>query len=292
VSADRLLLAVPNVSEGRDQGAVAAIGAAFEAGGARLLDLHVDPDHNRSVFTLAGAPGTLAPALVAGAREAAARIDMSRHTGVHPCVGAVDVMPVVHLDDARRGAACAEALVAADEVARALPAPVLLYGALAGGRTRAELRRGGRDELARRLASGELQPDFGPPEAHPTAGVTLAAARPPLVAFNLLLDSSVTLDLARKVAARIREGGPEGLPGVRAIGLWLAQERAAQVSVNVERPAETPLRDIVAAVRRHAPVTGAELVGLAPRAAFEGFPADVPVPGFDPARHLIEDALG
>jgi glutamate formiminotransferase / 5-formyltetrahydrofolate cyclo-ligase len=291
VSADKILLAAPNVSEGRDQGVVAAIGGAFETGGARLLDVHVDPDHNRSVFTLAAAPGDLAPALVAGALDAAARIDMSRHEGVHPCVGAVDVAPVVHLDAARRGAACAEALVAADELARALNVPVLLYGALAGGRTRAELRRGGLEELARRLAAGELRPDFGPPVAHPSAGATLVAARPPLVAFNLVLAAPASLEDARAIAARVREGGEEGLAGVRAIGLWLAHERAAQVSFNVEDPETTPLRDVVAAVRAHAPVSAAELVGLAPRAAFEGFPADLTVPGFDPDRHLIENVL-
>jgi glutamate formiminotransferase len=291
VSADGILLAAPNVSEGRDQGVVAAIGAAFESAGARLLDVHVDPDHNRSVFTLAAPPGALAPALVAGARDAAGRIDMSRHEGVHPCVGAVDVAPVIHLDAARRGAACAEALVTADELARALNLPVLLYGALADGRTRADLRRGGRDELSRRLAAGELRPDFGPPIVHPTAGATLVAARPPLVAFNLLLDAPASLDEARAIAARVREGGEEGLAGVRAIGLWLARERAAQVSFNVEDPETTPLRDVVAAVRAHAPVSAAELVGLAPRAAFEGFPADVALPGFDPARHVIENVL-
>jgi glutamate formiminotransferase/glutamate formiminotransferase/formiminotetrahydrofolate cyclodeaminase len=285
------LVAVPNVSEGRDQGTVAAIGGAFEAGGARLLDLHVDPDHNRSVYTLAGAPGVLSHALAEGAGEAAKRIDMSRHTGVHPCVGAIDVVPVVHLDDATRGAACAEALVAADEIARAIRAPVLLYGDLGGGRTRAQLRRGGMDELARRLAERDLQPDFGPPRINPTAGATLVAARPPLVAFNLLLGPPATVEDARDIAARVREGGEEGLPGVRAIGLWLVRERAAQVSFNVERPSETPLRDVVAAVRRHTSVAAAELVGLAPRAAFEGFPEDVPVPGFDPRRHLLEDAL-
>jgi glutamate formiminotransferase len=286
------LLAVPNVSEGRDQGIVAAIGAAFEAGGARLLDVHVDPDHNRSVFTLAATAGALAPALLAGARDAAQRIDMGRHHGVHPCVGAVDVVPVVHLDDATRGAACAEALVTADELGREIEIPVLLYGALAGGRTRAELRQGGREELARRLAEGELEPDFGPHRAHPTAGASLVAARPPLVAFNLLLDGPATLDDARDIATRVREGGPEGLPGVKAIGLWLDHERAAQVSFNVEDPQAVPLHQVVAAVRAHAPVTAAELVGLAPKAAFADFPQDVPVPGFDPDRHLIENALG
>jgi glutamate formiminotransferase / 5-formyltetrahydrofolate cyclo-ligase len=285
------LLAVPNVSEGRDQGVIAAIGAAFEAGGARLLDVHVDPDHHRSVFTLAAAPGALAKALLTGARDVLARVDMSRHTGVHPCVGALDVAPVVHLDAQRRGAACAEALVVGDELARTLAIPVLLYGALAGGRTRADLRRGGLEELSRRLAGGELRPDFGPPHAHPSAGATLVGARPPLVAFNLLLEPSASHDDARAVAARIRDGGEEGLPGLRAIGLWLSHERAAQVSFNVEDPLSVPLRDVVAAVRAHVPVAGAELVGLAPRAAFDGFPEDVPIPGFDPERHLIENVL-
>jgi glutamate formiminotransferase/glutamate formiminotransferase/formiminotetrahydrofolate cyclodeaminase len=286
-----MLVAVPNVSEGRNQGTVAAIGAAFEAGGARLLDLHVDPDHNRSVYTLAAPPRELSRALTEGAREAARRIDMSRHTGAHPCVGALDVVPVVHLDDARRGAACAEVLVAADEIARAIETPVFLYGALADGRTRSELREGGAKRLAKRMHSGELRPDFGPSRLHPTAGATLVAARPPLVAFNVLLGSGVSLDTAKEIAARIREGGAEGLPGVRAIGLWLAHDRGAQVSCNVERPAETPLRDVVEAVRRHAPVAAAELVGLAPQAAFEGFPRDVPVPGFDPDRHILERLL-
>ena len=282
------LLAVPNVSEGRDQGTVAAIGGAFEAGGARLLDLHVDPDHNRSVYTLAGAPGTLAFALAEGARETAKRVDMTRHTGVHPCVGALDVVPVVHLDDARRGPAVAEALVAADEIARALETPVFLYGALGNGRSRADLRQGGLDGLARRLAEGQVTPDFGPPRIHPTVGAVLVSARPPLVAFNLLLTDESTLDDARAIAERVREGGEEGLAGVRAIGLWLDHERAPQLSFNVERPRDTPLRDVVEAVRRHAPVAAAELVGLAPEAAFAGFPADVPVSGFDPDRHLLE----
>jgi glutamate formiminotransferase / 5-formyltetrahydrofolate cyclo-ligase len=286
------LLAVPNVSEGRDQTVVAAIGGRFEAGGARLLDLHVDPDHNRSVYTLAGDPRTLALALVDGAREAAGRIDMRRHDGAHPCVGAIDVVPVVHLDDAARGAACAEALVAADELARQLDAPVFLYGALAGGRTRSELRRGGRNELERRLADGEIEPDFGPRRLHPSAGAVLVAARPPLVAFNLLLAPTASLDDARAAAAAVREGGEDGLPGVRAIGLWLPQRGAAQVSCNVEDPHRVPLRDLVKAVQARVPVAGAELVGLAPRVAFADFPADVPVAGFDPARHLIENVLG
>lgn len=286
-----MLIAVPNISEGRDQGVVAAIGGAFEAAGARLLDLHVDPDHNRSVYTLAGAPGVLSEALVAGAAEALRRIDMRSHEGVHPCVGALDVAPVVHLEDSERGAACAEALVTADSLARELDLPVLLYGLLGGGRSRSELRRGGLAALAARIERGDPAPDFGPLRAHASGGVTLVAARPPLVAFNLDLAEPSTLEDARAIAAAVREGGSEGLPGVRAIGLELAYRRIAQVSFNVERPAETPLALLVDAVRERAPVAAAELVGLAPRVAFEGFPEDVPVHGFDPARHLIENAL-
>jgi glutamate formiminotransferase/glutamate formiminotransferase/formiminotetrahydrofolate cyclodeaminase len=140
------------------------------------------------------------------------------------------------------------------------------------------------------MRSGELTPDFGPPAPHPTAGATLVGARPPLVAFNLELMPPATVADARRIAALIREGGAEGLPGVRAIGVAL--ERGPQVSLNVERPAEVPLRTVVEAVRAHAIVACAELVGLAPAAALEGFPTDLPMPGFDPARHTIEKALG
>jgi glutamate formiminotransferase len=286
------LLAVPNVSEGRDASAIDAIGRAFEGGGVRLLDVHSDPDHHRSVYTLAGEPGMLAPALLAGAREAIARIDLRRHDGVHPRVGAVDVAPVVHIRAEDRGAACAEALVAGDLLAEELDLPVFLYGALAADRTRAELRRGGSEELASRMAAGDLSPDFGPGLPHDTAGVTLVAARPPLVAFNLELAPPATADDARAIAAQIREGGEDGLAGLRAIGLELAaRDGVAQVSCNVEDPFATPLAAVVAAVRRHADVAAAELVGLAPAAAFDGFPEDVLLPGFDKSQHLIENAL-
>jgi glutamate formiminotransferase len=274
------LLAFPNVSEARDQGTVQALRTAWSP--ARLLDLHADADHNRTAITLAGNPGGLAGALVNGAREVVARVDIRDHAGAHPFVGALDVAPVVWVDAAHEGAACAEALVAADELARQLELPVFLYGELAGGRTRADLRRGGPKELAERIASGELRPDFGPPRLHPTAGATLVAARPPLVAFNLWLADSATLDDARATAAAIREQ----LPGVRSLGLRLGER--LQVSMNVERPDLVSLAEVTEAVRARVPVTGAELVGLAPRAALEGFPADVPLDG---AQRILEDAL-
>jgi glutamate formiminotransferase / 5-formyltetrahydrofolate cyclo-ligase len=279
-----VLLAVPNVSEGRDRAAIEAIGAAFDA---RLLDIHSDPDHHRSVFTLAGGSGELAEAVLHGAAEVVRRVELSRHEGIHPRVGAMDVAPIVYLEPDARGAAFAEALVLGDLLAEHLGLPVFLYGALAAGRTRAELRRGGPAGLAERIEAGEVRPDFGPRRLHPSAGAVLVAARPPLIAFNVELAPPATVEDARAIAARIREGGHDGLPGVRAIGLWLDARRVAQVSTNVEDHRTVPLARVVEAVARHASPTRAELVGLAPRAAFEGFPEELPVAN----RRTVEDAL-
>jgi glutamate formiminotransferase / 5-formyltetrahydrofolate cyclo-ligase len=313
------LLAVPNVSEGRDTAALDAVTAAFTTGGAAiLLDRHSDTDHHRAVLTLTGRPGRLAGALVQGAAAAVERIDVMRTPGKahpprqHPHVGAIDVVPLVYLDARSRGAACAEALVAADRIGHELGVPVFLYGELAGGRTRAQLRRGGVRDLAERMAAGEQRPDFGPPRLHPTAGATLVAAREPLVAFNLELRPPATVADAKRIAALIREDAEEGLPGLRAIGValnirktGLAPEQrhrappieapdaghVAQVSMNVERPLELPLARVVQTVAGHAEVAAAEIVGLVPRAALEGFPADLPIAGFDPARQIIESVV-
>jgi glutamate formiminotransferase / 5-formyltetrahydrofolate cyclo-ligase len=269
-----VLLAVPNVSEGRDAAVLDSIGEAFAAGGASVLDRHADPDHHRAVFTLAAEPKTLHEALVAGARAAIERIDLTDDSGLHPHVGAIDVAPVVFRTPKQRGAAVAEALALADALGE-LGLPVFLYGILADGRTRAELRRGGAPGLAQRMADG-LEPDFGPVQMHPTAGAVLVAARPPLVAFNLELGPQATAEDARRIARAIREGGADGLPGLRAIGLTLAARGGvAQVSCNVEDHEALPLARVLEAVERHAPVAEAELVGLAPLAAFEGWPERV-----------------
>ena len=282
----RELIAVPNVSEGADAAVLEAIAAAFTHGGhARILDVHSDADHGRTVFTLAGAPGHLGDALARGARAAADRIDLSAHAGAHPHVGALDVAPVVFLDAAQRPAALAEALVAAAGIANA-GLPVFLYGALAQGRTRAQLRRGGAAGLARRVAAGELSPDLGPRVIDPRVGAVLVAARPPLVAFNLELAAPATLADAKAVAARLREGGPDGLPGLRAIGIELGGD-VAQVSMNVEDHLALPLAHVVAAVEALAPVAGAEVVGLPPAAAFAGYPDTPPTRG----RRTLEAAL-
>ena len=293
-----LLMAVPNFSEGRDVATVEAISTVLVADGrVRLLDVHSDEDHHRSVYTLAAGPGALSGALLAGASEAVSRIDVVGDSGAptprgeHPHVGALDVAPVVYLDESSRGAACAEALVIADSIGHELSVPVFLYGELGRGHTRAQLRSGGVAHLAQRIAAGELSPDFGPPHLHPTAGAALVGARAPLVAFNLQLAPPATVADARRIASLIREGGSEGVPGVRAIGVQLGGD-VAQVSMNVERPCETPLALVIERVRAHAAVVAGELVGLAPRCAFADFPDDVPLPGFDPSTRVIEAVLG
>lgn len=307
-----ILLAVPNVSEGRDTATIEAIAEGFTVDGTtRLLDVHADADHHRSVFTLAGRPGGLSGALLAGAKVAIGRVDVSEDrkvsdVGEHPHVGALDVAPVVYLRARDRGAACAEALVVADEIGR-LGVPVFLYGDLAAGRTRAELRHGGVAGLRARLEASELRADFGPARLHPTAGATLVAAREPLVAFNVELSAPATVADAARIASLIREGGAHGIEGVRAIGVALragggsrkgpAREgpqpgEIAQVSMNIERPLDVPLRVVIEAVHEHADIACAELVGLVPSVAMEGFPSDLPMPGFDSDRHVLENALG
>jgi len=261
-----VLIAVPNVSEGRDERTLHEIAAGF---GPDLIHWSSDADHHRAVFTLIGEPGELHTRVLNGAKQAIARIDLTRHHGVHPRVGAVDVAPIVYLDPEQRGAACAEALVLADEIGQ-LGVPVYLYGELGGGRTRAQLRKAGGLE--------HHAPDFGPSQPHPTAGATLVAARPPLVAFNVEVDAP--LETAKRIAKFIRAE-----LDVRALGLRLSS--TIQVSTNIEDHTKVTAADVVKLVRRHATVTGAELVAPAPRAALKNFPQDVPLRGPKP----LEDHL-
>lgn len=285
---------MPNFSAGRDQEVIERVGAAFSAD-AEWLDLHSDPVHNRSVFTLAPAAGRASKCLVAGAREALAGIDVSAHDGEHPRIGALDVAPVVYLDRADAEEARAEALGAAEGIAE-LGVPVFLYGELASvpeRRERAYFRRGGLVALADRMASGEVVPDVGPDAPHPTAGATLVTARPPLAAFNMEFEG-MTLAQAREVAASLRESGG-GMRGIRAIAIELPGE-VTQISTNVHDPVVTPLAEVVAsACELAAPHAGriraGEIVGLVPRAALEGFPESVPLPGFDRTRGVIEERL-
>ena len=289
------LVAVPNFSEGRNERVIDALEATLGAH-ARVLNRHFDTQHNRSVYTLAAEPAKLVEALIAGTEHAMDLIDLRRHQGLHPHIGAVDVAPAVWQADELHDDAVAAARQTADRIA-ALGIPVFFYGELATSperQERAYFRQGGLAELARRMGSGELEPDLGPSEPHPSAGATLVTAREPLVAFNVELDTS-NPEIARAVAAELRESGG-GLIGVRALGLPREGERT-QVSVNVHDPRTVPLAKVVAEITRLAAEHGArpveaELVGLAPEVALEGYPGEPPIRGFDPMRDVIENVLG
>ena len=282
------LESVPNVSEGRDSAAVEAIGAVFGSC-ARLLDVHSDADHNRSVFTLVGGEDELADALLAGVDAACRRIDLRRHDGAHPRVGAVDVVPLVPLVPAEMERARSAALVVARRIGDELGLPVFLYGEVGAGRGPAFFRRGGPEELQRRVDAGELEPAFGPRRLDPGAGAVLVGARRPLIAFNVNL--SGTLDAAREIAAVVRETGG-GFPGVRALGLDLPRAGVVQVSMNVEDWEAAALHEVLARVEaeahaRGAEVLGSELVGLMPAgAAAAAAGAALRIEGFDAARVL------
>ena len=283
------LESVPNFSEGRDRRTIDAIGAAL-AERARLLDVHADEDHNRSVFTLVGEDGPLVDALLAGIEVARERIDLRRHQGAHPRIGAADVVPLVALrpDDLER--ARAAALELARRVGDELGLPVFLYGEVGAGRGPAFFRSGGLEELERRLASGEVVPDFGPSELDPGAGGVIVGARRPLIAFNVDLRGA-TLDDARAIAAVVRERDG-GFPGVRALGLDLPATGRVQVSMNVEDWEAASLHEILTrieaeAAARGVEVEGSELVGLMPAgAAAAAAGAMLRIDGFDATRLL------
>jgi len=285
----RVLESVPNFSEGRDRATIDAIGGAIERH-ARLLDVHSDPDHNRSVFTLVGAEDELVGALLAAAAVARERIDLRRHEGAHPRIGAADVVPVVPIvpEDMERARACARTL--GRRLGEELALPVFLYGELSPGRGPAFFRTGGPAELQRRLDDGELSPDFGPPTLDERAGGVIVGARRPLIAFNVNL-SGATVDVAREIASVVRERGG-GFPGVRALGLDLPSAGVVQVSMNVEDWEAAALHEIVARVEeearaRGAAVLGAELVGLMPAgAALAAAGSLLGIEGFDASRVL------
>src|SRR5581483_8803330 len=243
---------------------------------------------NRSVFTLVGEPEALVEALLAGIACARERIDLRRHEGAHPRIGAADVVPVVPLrpEDAER--ARAAALELARRVGEELGLPVFLYADLAPGRGPAFFRRGGPEELQRRIDAGELAPDFGPLALDPSAGGVIVGARRPLIAFNVNL-AGENLEAAREIARAVRERDG-GFPGVRALGLRLPRAGHVQVSLNVEDWEASGLYEVVAAIEREAAargvdVTGCELVGLMPAgAALAAAGSALRLAGFDASR--------
>lgn len=270
-----VLIAVPNVSAGREIDLVEALVESARAPGVRVLDVHSDPDHDRSVITLAGRGEALASGLLALGAASLDLVDIRRQRGVHPRLGALDVVPIVR----RSPADDMPARAVAGEVAMGLGSlgvPVFLYGDVAADpeRTRPhQFRDGGLDGMAARLDAGEEASDFGPRRVHPTAGATLVGVRGPLVAWNVALaDGGLTE--ARVIAARVRERGG-GLAGVRALGLPLVEQGAAQVSMNLEHPEIAGPIQVMASVRAEAERIGAtlgasELVGLISKQAIRG----------------------
>jgi glutamate formiminotransferase len=281
------LESVPNFSEGRDPATIAAIGEALAAH-ARLLDVHADADHNRSVFTLVGTESELAAALVEGIRVAAGRIDLREHEGAHPRIGAADVVPIVPLRPEDLERARAAAALVGERIGAELGLPVFVYAPPERGP--AFYRRGGPAELQRRVDARELTPDYGPSQLHESAGGVILGARLPLIAFNVNLRGE--LAAAQEVAAIVREKGG-GFPGVRALGLELPRAGLVQVSMNVEDWEAASLHEIVERIeqeaeRRGAEVVGSELVGLMPAgAAAAAAGAMLRIDGFDQS-HVLE----
>jgi glutamate formiminotransferase len=281
------LESVPNFSEGRDRATIDALAGALSEH-ADLLDVHSDPDHNRSVFTLVGEEDELVAALAAGVACAVERIDLRRHEGAHPRIGAADVVPIVPLESSEMPRAVQAAQRVAERLAE-LGLPVFLYGELGGGNGPSFFRRGGPEELQRRVDAGEVAPSFGPRALHPSAGGVLVGARRPLIAFNVNLRGDVIA--AREIAAVVRERGG-GFPGVRALGLDLPRAGVVQVSMNVEDWEAAALHEIVARIESEAnargvEVLGSELVGLMPAGAAVAAAGPVlRIDGFDPSRVL------
>jgi glutamate formiminotransferase / 5-formyltetrahydrofolate cyclo-ligase len=275
---------VPNVSEGRRPEVVARLTAAVSSGwGARLLDVSSDPDHNRTVLTLAGEEAALHAALLALYETALAEVDLRHHQGVHPRVGAVDVVPFVPLGETPMEVAVAAAERLGAEVARRFGLPVYLYEKAAryprdSGRTAlADIRRGGFEGFPERIADPAWAPDFGPARVHPTAGVTVIGARFFLIAFNVVLETP-DVAIARAIARKVRESGG-GLPAVRAMGVYLASRGRAQVSMNLVDFRRTPILLAFHRVQQEAVALGtrvveSEVIGLIPEEAALGLVRD------------------
>ena len=256
---------VPNFSEGRDSGKIEAIAGAIRGAGVALIGYEADPDHNRSVVTFAGPPEAVAQAALAGVARAVELIDIRRHDGVHPRIGAADVLPFVPLSGVTLEDCALLAHRVGEEIWRRLRVPVFFYEAAALSPERRRL------ENIRRNGAAGMAPDIGGP-FHPTAGAVAVGARKFLIALNVNLDST-DLEAARAIARAVRESSG-GLPCVKAMGVRLASRNQVQVSMNLTDFERTPVEEAFEAVRqeaaRHAiAVAEMELIGFIPRKAFD-----------------------
>jgi len=273
----KIIECVPNFSEGRDDKKILSIVSVFKMfPGVRLADFSGDADHNRSVFTFLGKPEDVLDATLAACGKALELIDMRQQSGVHPRLGAVDVVPFIPLGRAKMKDAVELAHAFGMRFSQRFGVPVYFYGYAARNGQNVELpdvRRGGYERLADKMSSTESLPDAGENQFNARSGATAVGARDLLVAYNINLVSDDLL-LARHIASRIREKGG-GLKNVRAIGVMLKRRRLAQVSVNLTDCKETPLKTVFDRVKALAAEGGAqilesELIGLAPKCAFAG----------------------
>jgi len=265
----RLVECVPNFSEGRRPEVVGAIAEAMSSvAGAMVLDVSPDGDHNRAVITLVGRPESALEAAYRGVAKAVELIDMEKHTGGHPRIGAADVVPFVPVRGVTMEECVALARSLGERVARELGVPVYLYGEAASRperRSLAHIRRGQYEGLKRSIAEPDRHPDFGPPQLHPTAGATIVGARKPLLAYNVDLDTTDRA-LADRIARAVRASSG-GLPHVMAAGIDMRARGRVQVSMNLTDTEVTPVQTAFEAVRREAEaagvaVAGSEVVGL------------------------------
>jgi len=264
---------VPNISEGRRPEVLAACASAVQQGGARLLDVKPDAAHNRTVYTFAGDAARVRAAVLDLFDAALPLIDLRRHAGEHPRMGAVDVVPFIPIEGATMSDCVALATEVAAEVARRHGLPVFLYeeaARTAARRNLEDIRRGEFEGLAAKLRQPEWAPDFGPATPHPSAGASVIGARMPLIAYNINLATD-RLDVARRIAAAVRHSSG-GLRFVKALGIALADRGIVQVSMNLTNFEKTPIFRVFELVKREAERDGvaileSEIVGLVPSAA-------------------------
>ncbi len=267
----KIVQCVPNFSEGQRVEVVDEIvGAIKNTAGVALLDYSSDESHNRSVVTFIGEPEAVIEAAFQGAKKAAEKIDMSVHSGAHPRMGATDVIPFIPVKEVTMEECIEMAKQLGQRLADELDLPVYLYEEAATKPERKNLsavRRGQYEGLIDAIKEPERKPDFGPAEVHPRAGVTAVGARPPLIAYNINLDSG-DVNVANDIARAIR-GSSGGFPTVKGLGIMIEETGKAQVTINVCDYKKVPLHRIFELVKREAArygvaVVGSEVIGLTP----------------------------
>lgn len=295
---DRVIECVPNISEGRDRNAVDAIAAAAVGPGCRLIDVSSDPDHNRTVITLVGDEPGLEQGVLRLVEAAVARIDLTKHQGAHPRMGAVDVIPFIPVSGATMEDCVALSRRVGEAISRQFAIPVFLYeesARTAERRNLAGIRKGEFEGLAAKLAEVAWAPDFGPASPHPSAGAVAVGAREFLIAFNVNLATD-DLSVAKKIAAAVRHSSG-GLRYVKALGLSLDERGIVQVSMNLTNFRKTPVLRVFDMVRREAERMGvlvleSEIIGKIPRQALvDAAISSLQVRSFESSM-ILEEGIG